>query len=49
LECLETPVFDPKPSKTEFFDPKQEIISKLFLQNFCEFEKTGYFKKNYEL
>jgi hypothetical protein len=49
LESSETPVFDPKTpvfaSKTGFFDPKQEIISKLiselFLRNFCEFEKTA--------
>jgi len=46
------PVFltlTPKPSKTGvFFTQKQEIISELiselFLQNFCEFEKTGYFQ-----
>ncbi len=43
-------VFDPK---TGFLTTKQEIISKfiskLFSQNFCEFEKTGYFQKNSEL
>jgi len=61
LECWETPVFDPKPSKTGFFltqkqvflTHKREIISKLiselFPRNFCEFEKTAYFQKNSEL
>jgi len=41
--------FDPKTgffdSKTGFFDQKQEIISELFLQNFCEFKKFGFFRK----
>jgi len=50
------PVFltlTPKPSKTGvFFTQKQEIISELiselFLQNFCEFEKTRIFPKNFQ-
>jgi len=45
------PVFDPQTPG--FASKKQEIIcelmSELFLQNFCEFEKTGYFWKISEL
>jgi hypothetical protein len=52
-ECLETPVFDPLTpvfaSKQGFLTKNHEIIfkliSELFLQNFCEFKKTGYFRK----
>jgi len=54
-------LFDPKTgffdSKTGFFltqkqiflTQEQEIISKLFSQNFSEFEKTGYFQNISEL
>jgi len=39
--------------KQGFLHQKQEIISelisKLLLQNFCEFEKFGFFQKNSEL
>jgi len=39
--------------KQGFLTQKQEIISelisKLFLRNFCEFDKFGFFRKNSEL
>jgi len=52
-ECSVTPVLTPKPSITGFLNQKQKIICKLFCelfsQNFCEFEKTGHFRKISEL
>jgi len=35
--------------KQGFLILKQEIISEIFAQNFCEFEKPGYFQKISEL
>jgi len=43
-ECSETPVSELFPNfLTQKHEIISELISKLFLQNFCEFEKTGYF------
>jgi hypothetical protein len=38
-----------KTQKQGFLTQKQEIIAKLFLRNFREFKKTGYFQKISEL
>jgi len=47
------PNFKPNIQVGCFLTQKQEIISKviseLFLRNFCEFKKTGYFQKNSKL
>ncbi len=53
--CFQTlsQLFDPKTvfltQKQVFLTQEQEIISELFSQNFCEFEKTGYFQNISEL